>query len=200
MFGEECGGQILTRIRVKKSGAPDSEYADFILKSSARNSEVWKAEGGKWVKIPEVDWLNPMLSGLVYSPFDLLAPYRFWAARYESAGRIGQAVYFYALQAPKGFGQKISKVSIALTRDFNSPAQTEIFGEDGKLLKTVSLGSVKKVDGLWIMREISARDEISRDKDVLTFRSAAMRIPLPREIFSTDSAPKAPRIPELKML
>lgn len=200
IFGSERDGAALTRIRIKKSGDPSAKFADFILKNTPRGSEIFTAENGKWKKIPESEWFKPMLGGLVYSPFDILMPYRFWEARYDSAGRIGQAVYFFALAAPEGFKGGVSKVVLALTRDFNAPAQTEIFGGDGKLVKTVSLGSVKKVDGLWIMRESSARDELSRDKDILRFRAAKLRAALPASVFSTDAAPTAPETPELKAL
>ena len=54
--------------------------------------------------------------------------------------------------------------------------------------KTVSLGSVKKADGLWIVLELSARDEASRDKDKLRFRAAKFRADLPSSVFDPESA------------
>ena len=200
IFGTVRGGATLTRIRVKSLGAPDSEYADFILANSPRGSSVFRAESGKFVKVPEADWFKPLFAGLVYSPFDLLMPYVNWGAAYVGAQRMGQAVYVYDLATPANFSKEISKVRAAITREFNSPAQTQIFSTGGDSLKTVSLGSVKKVDGLWIMYEAEARDDVSRDKDKLRFREAKLNAVLDGSIFDAGAPVSSPARPDLKRL
>lgn len=185
IFGTERGGKTLTRIRLKKSG--DADFADFILSNSPKSQKVWsKNSDGKFAEIPESEWLKPLLEGIVFSPFDLLMPYVNWTPKYAGAGRIGQAVHFFELKTPKSFADTIDKVDVAITREFNSPAQTRVFARGGA--KTVSLGSVKKVDGLWIVLELSARDEASRDKDKLRFRAAKFRAELPSSVFAPESA------------
>lgn len=185
IFGTERGGKTLTRIRLKKAG--DADCADFILSNSPQSQKVWRKNAdGKFEEIPESEWLKPLLDGTVFSPFDLLMPYINWTPKYAGAGRIGQAVHFFELETPKEFAATIDKVDIAITREFNSPAQTRVFAKGGA--KTVSLGSVKKVDGLWIMLELSARDEASRDKDKLRFRAAKFRADLPSSVFDPENA------------
>lgn len=185
IFGTERNGKTLTRIRLKK--AQDADFADFILSNSPESPKVWrKNAGGKFAEIPESEWLKPLLDGAVFSPFDLLMPYVNWTPKYAGAGRIGQAVHFFELETPKGFADTIDKVDVAITREFNSPAQTRVFAKGGA--KTVSLGSVKKADGLWIVLELSARDEASRDKDKLRFRAAKFRADLPSSVFDPESA------------
>ena len=200
MYGSERGGGKLTRIRVKKAGEPDSAYRDFILENSSAAQKVWTVKDGAFAEVPTSQWMKPLVDGLIFSPFDLLMPYVNWARKYARAGRVGQAVYFFDLPAPDNFGENVSKVELAITREFNSPAQTRIFAKDGKTLKTVSLGSVKKVDGVWIVLELSARDEISRDKDKLKFRAANLRTVVDSAVFDPSQKPSQPPRRDMKKL
>ena len=147
------------------------------------------------------DWFKPLVEGLIYSPFDLLMPYTNWQAVYVGGGRIGQAVYFFDLVPPtKDIAKEISRVRIAITREFNSPAQTEIFDAKGDVVKKVSLGAVKKFDGVWLVRQMFARDEKSRDKDKLEFRSASVRTIIDSSVFDATKKPVEPPRIELKRL
>ena len=199
MFGSERNGSTMTRIIVRKAGSPETDAADFILKNSRTSSKIWRSEGGKFREIPESEWHKPMLDGLVFSPFDILMPYRWWESGYKGPMRMGKAVHVYSLKAPDKFSGSVSRVEIALTRDFNSPAQTEIFGAGNLPSKTVSLGAVKKLDGLWIISELSARDNSSRDSDRLKFRSGAVKIQLPESVFSPENPALPSKMPELKI-
>lgn len=197
IFGGERNGDTVTRIRVKKAGDKSAKVSDFILVNSPRNSSVWKVENGKFSLLDKSEWLKPMVEGLIFSPFDILMPYINWRHKYAGAGRIGQAVYFFDLSPDNDIGDKISNVKIAVTREFNSPAQTQIFDAKGGILKTVTLGSVKKTDGLWIVLELSARDEASRDKDKLRFRAAKLNTVIDSAVFDTARKPVEP--PRLEM-
>ena len=153
------------------------------------------------MEIEKKDWAKPICGGLIYSPIEIMMPYKFWNAQYEGPGRIGQAVHFFILTPPKGERvDGISKVRLALTREFNSPAQMEFFDENGKLSKTMALGSVRKIDGLWIMLEASVRQESTRDKDKLRFDAAKMRADLDKKIFDASMPAENPPIIYLKKL
>lgn len=198
IYGTERSGRTLTRIRIKKAGVPDAKIHDFILFNSPKEPKVWRAEGGKFAEIPPNEWLKPLADGVILSPFDLLTPYVNWPHKYSGPGRIGQAVHFFDLAPSQKVFNGISGVRMALTREFNSPAQTKIFSEEGKALKTVSLGSVKKIDGLWIVAELSARDESTRDKDNLRFRAAKLNAVLPASIFDSSASPEDPPVVEMR--
>ncbi len=201
LFGTRVGDGTLTRIRVKKAFPADAPISDFILSNSKKNAKVWKASGNKFEEIDKKDWFKPLIDGLIFSPFDLLMPYVNWQHKYVGGGRIGQAVHFFELSpADDEIANGSKKVRIAITREFNSPAQTDIFDKNGILTKTVALGSVKKFDGLWLIKEISARDEISRDKDKLKFNSAAVNVVIPHSVFDPNLQPTQPIKPDLKKL
>lgn len=201
IYGTRRGDEVLTRIRVKKANQENAPVSDFILSNSSRGGVVWKAEGDKFVEVSKADWFKPLVDGLIYSPFDLLMPYVNWKYVYVGGGRIGQAVYFFDLLPPsKEIAKEVSRVRIAITREFNSPAQTEIYNQEGDVAKKVTLGSVKKFDGLWLVRQMFARDEKSRDKDKLEFRAGAVKTIIDSSVFDPTKKPTTPPRLELKRL
>ncbi|MBE6414849.1 MAG: hypothetical protein E7035_09930 [Verrucomicrobiaceae bacterium] len=193
MFGAERTDGLYMRLRIAPASHP-SNSEEFIMKNSSKGCDVWKFKDGKFVKLSKADWLKPLYDGLLYTPFDLLMPYKFWNASYIGAGRIGQAVHLFDLTSTDF---PFDRVRVALTRDFNVPAQIQLLGKNSK--KTANLGSVKKVDNLWFMREASVKDEISKDKDILRFTHARFNIILPKSIFDEVSQ-KNVKLPELKKL
>ncbi len=198
IFGAKANalGEEKMRIRIKKSDS--DKFEDWLLVFSPDRRQVWKFEGGKAREISELD--IPICGGLLVSPFDFMMPFKSWKSNYEGSGRIGQAVHFYSLVPENpGGGGKIEKVVVALTREFNSPAQVETFGKGGEE-KVLSLGSVKKIDGLWMMLQFELLDKASRDRDTLRFTAAKVRAKLDPDVFSPDNLGKVPNKPALDKL
>lgn len=195
--GEICGmsfgGSERIRVSVK---IPDSNSsggsAEFLLINSPLKKEVWKFCDGVLEKISEDKWHDAILENLIISPFDLLMPYKNWRASYEGAGRLGQAVYFYALKPEKIFLGSVEKIEIALTREFNSPAQVVSYMKNNPDVpaRTLTLGAVKKIEGFWTVLEFDVRDESTRDKDTLRFISAKMRAEFSKDIFEVENLGK----------
>ena len=198
IFAIERGNTALTRIRIKPRKAEG--ISDFIFKNSPKESKIWKLEDGKFRELGESEWFAPMVDGLIYSPFDLLLSYKFWTYSYAGPGRIGQAVHFFDLQAPHAVSDKVSKVRVALSREFNAPVQTETFNAKGEPAKTLSLGSVKKVDDVWIMLKAEVRDEATRDKDKLQFTAAKLNAEISPETFDVSDGSKMVEKPRLERL
>ncbi len=206
------GHELLTRILIWKSDGdakaePSSKpLADFLLKDSPYGCEVWKYANGAAVKLDKPDWRKPMVEGLLYSPFEIISPYKRWEARYFGPGRIGQAVHYFDLRAPADFlkqageGVGFDKIRVALSREFNAPVCVEAYGPYNRLLKTLSLGSVKKIDGVWIVSKLELRDDLNRSKDILRFTAAKMKPALPESIFTPQALGKIPEKPLLEEL
>lgn len=191
IFGKQLGNTAFTRIVFDA----DSGGKEFLLENSPDNQRVWKFENGKLEEIKKSDWTKPFFNGCIYAPFDLLVPYRNWPVSYAGPDRIGQAVHYFDARS-ESFPD--FKVRVALTREFNSPAQTQILGPNDEPIKTLSLGSIKKIDNVWLMLELSMRDESSRDKDKLIFTRGNLTIKNPAEIFRPESLGKMLDIPKLK--
>ena len=88
-------------------------------------------------------------------------------------------------------------VEVALTRDFNAPAKISIIGASCD--KTARLGSVKRIGDVWITREASAKDDISKDSDVLRFTAAKFGLNWGMAPF-LSSAKKEVELPALERL
>lgn len=182
-----------TRIRIfgkpdaANSGAPRECIADYILVNDPNNPQVFKFADGKFSPLPRGEWNKPFADGIIYSPFDIMMPYKFWSSRYDGAGRIGQAVHYFLLTPA---GSNSAAVRLALSREFSSPVQVQTLAADGGSVKTLNLASVKKIGSRWIMREIQLRDDKSRDKDILRFDAANFDDRLSPETFLLPTPPK----------
>ena len=129
------------------------------------------------------------MDGIIYSPFDVLMPFKTWKSTYYGPGRVARAVHFYDLMAPENFSG-ISKIRVALSREFNAPFQTEYFDKDGDVSRVLSLGSVKKFDEKWIVKELEMFDKNSRDRDTIKIVSAKFLDKFPAGVFEVNELSK----------
>jgi hypothetical protein len=63
----------------------------------------------------------------------------------------------------------------------------EVCNPDGKKLKSFALGKVQKVQEIYSFKELELRDEVTRDRDTLIVRAAALCLGLPRQFFSPEA-------------
>lgn len=207
-FGEIFGSKTpegfdATRVRIFTKKSPDATpacAADFILKNDPASPRVYRVENGKAREIPHADWAKPFVDGFIYSPFDLLMPYKFWRPKYDGPGRIGQAVHFFRLEPPESAQGTGGAVRLALSREFSSPVQAQVLGADSRPAKTLKLASVKKIGSRWIMREAELRDESTRDKDILRFLSVNFSEKISASLFDADSPEPRPKKPAMEKI
>ncbi|MFI3290446.1 MAG: outer membrane lipoprotein-sorting protein [Opitutales bacterium] len=161
----------------------------FILEELSGKSQVYSYdfETNATRQLNPEDLLQPLAKGLIYTPLDVLMDYKYWEAKYQRAGRISQAVYFFKLKSPYAW---LGDVEIALSREFNSPEQTQFFSPKGELLRTFSLGSVKKIDDYWIVKTAEIKDEVSGDKDKFSITAANLKESLDANLFKKESLGK----------
>jgi hypothetical protein len=129
-------------------------------------------------------------------------PYKHWPWSYFGPGRVDYALHFFDLKAPAGFAENapnFAVVRVALSREFNVPYQTEYFNADGKLMRTLSLSSVKKFQENWITKQIEMLDNVTRNKDKIVIRQGSFE-KLPVEIFDVRNLDKPADVPQLEDL
>lgn len=207
-FGEIFGSKTpegfdVTRVRIFTRKSPDGApvcAADFILENDPASPRVYRVENGKAREVPRADWTKPFVDGFIYSPFDLLMPYKFWRPKYDGPGRIGQAVHFFRLDPPEGAQGTVGAVRLALSREFSSPVQAQVLDADSLPAKTLKLASVKKIGPRWIMREAELRDESTRDKDILRFLSVNFSEKIPASAFDARSPEPQPKKPAMEKI
>lgn len=192
---------FLQRIEIN-SKDPAKSAAAYLILSRGGAARVYAFDGSSVSEIPPEKWREPLLNGLIYSPFDLLAPYKGWPAAYAGPGRIVKAVHFFDLvpgAEDAAANPGLKKVRVALSREFNAPFQTEFFGPSG-VERVLSLDSVKKVEGNWIARRIEMSDKVSRDKDRISITAAKFTDAIPSETFSPETLGARAARPELESL
>lgn len=201
IFGSAKGENSFIRIFIKKRG--ETEGKIFLLLTKHGKNFVYLFESGKLSNLEESEWTKPMMEGILFSPFDLMTPYKSWDSKYIGPGRIGKAVHFYKLKPDSEFLSKnksFGTVEIALGREFNAPVQVELKKDNGDVVKTLTLGSVKKIKGTWIMKDIELRDELSRDKDKLSVIRADVNLNLDEKLFSEKDFQEIVDKPKLERL
>lgn len=182
-------------LRVDISKKDDSQnFKKFVIanRNGVQNVIVYDGKNFKFLT-NEDEFLTPLLEGLIYTPFDLLMPFKSWECKYAGAGRVGRAVHFYDLLAPENFSKEkanLSKVRVALSREFNAPFETQYFDKVGEISKVVNLDSVKKIDDNWIVKKIEIVDKKSKDKDRITIIDAKFFDSLESEFFTKDALSK----------
>lgn len=187
--------QANTRISLRDKAT--KEPVEFLILGNSGKPEIYRFKGGKTEKLETTQWLSPLMEGLIYSPFDVLMPFKTWPSSYFGPGRVARAVHFYDLKAPENFsGADISKIRVALSREFNAPFQTEFFDKNGDVSRVLSLGSVKKFDEKWIVKELEMFDKNSRDRDSIKIVSAKFLKEFPEGIFDVKTLSKTFEAPD----
>ena len=70
-----------------------------------------------------------------------------------------------------------------LDTQFNVPLQTELLGRDGAVIKTLSLGDLKKIGEQWMVKSLDVRDETTRNKTRVIVTAAALNLALAPAVF-----------------
>lgn len=161
--------------------------------------EIWLVQGGDrpqvWRRGPDgqaIEVTDPeaVIAGSQVSAVDLQTPFMRWTEfTYEGMFRFrGRPTHVFLLFPPEAQLERypgIGGVRAFIDTEFNALSQVQWVDEDGKALKTITAGSVRKVPGTdrWIVTVLDVRDERSRNKTRLIIGAAALDLPLPGELF-----------------
>lgn len=163
--------------------------AQRLLLQNGEQAAVWRWRGGAVEKLDAAASLVPLVPGVEVSAFDLQMPYLYWPdATLEKLARVlGRPAYAYLFRAPPGLLSAEDGVAAArayLDTQFNALMQTELLGPTGRVVKTFSLVSLKKVGEQYLPKQADYRNEVTRDKTRLQVTGAALNLRLPATVFS----------------
>lgn len=202
VWNAQRGDIALTRVSlVCKSD--NSKSVSLIAINAKGVGEIYILKGDKFEKLEQTSWSKPLIEGLIYTPFDVLTPYKFWKWSYIGPGREGMAMHFFELLPDANFAKACpdySKVVVGLSREFNAPMQTEYFNEKKEATRRVSLSSVKKVQENWIVKQIELLDLKSRDKDKISITHAAFPKAVDMSLFDINKPLVVVDMPEMERL
>lgn len=202
LWGTSDAEGALLRLDVGAAGTPESERKRFLIRSG-KTPALWTLDSAGAPEKIDAAGTRPFFSDLVFTPFDLQTPFLFWEkSEYDGTRRYrARPVHFFKMFPPEAFREKIDSeigsVRIGFDRVYNALVVAESRSRDGEKLKTFTLGSIRKTQGLYMFKELELRDEKTRDRDTLVVRAAALRLRFSPELFSPENLAKPmPKIPE----
>jgi len=200
IFGQWDSNGPVFRIEIARATAPDQKK-HYLLRGG-KSPELWTLDAENRPVRIDSEATEPFFENLIFTPFDLQTPFVYWEnAKYERTKRFrGRPVHFFKMFPPENFPKEktdVGSVRIGFDRVYNALVSAEIFDANGKLEKTFSLSRVQKVQGEYTIRELSLRDDRTRDKDELTVYAVALNIIYPADMFTPAALSKEPpKIPE----
>ncbi len=176
-----------------------------LLVRNGVNGAVWRWREGRTEELDLAASLAPLAAGVEISAFDLQMPFLYWPeAKLEKIARVfGRPSYAYHFAAPPPWRESQSAIGAArayLDTQFNALMQTELLAPSGRVIKTFSLISLKKVDDQHIPRQADYRNEITRDKTRFQVTAAALNLRLPAAAFIPASLESALNPPSAALL
>jgi hypothetical protein len=168
--------------------------AQRLLVQNGPAGAIWNWHGeepGMTARLDASAMFAP-LGGTELTPFDLQMPFIFWDDFvYEGVTRQGdrpmQTFLMYPPETIAAQNPAITGVRMFVDSAYHAMMRFQVIGGDGRVLKTMQLGSFKKVDEQWLMKEIDFRNDATRDKTRFDLTAAAAGLDLPPGLFSPET-------------
>jgi hypothetical protein len=172
------------------------------LVESGPQPSAWTLEQGVAVAAPP----GQALADTGITVFDLQMPFLYWKDFvYEGPARVrGRPTSSFVLRPPAGQPvpvPELTGVRVLIDVQFQAMVQAEELGQDGTVLKSISLLDLKKVGDQWLVKELDVRDHRTRSKTRFSVRAAALGLNWPADTFTPAGlAAPLPRVPGEKVV
>jgi len=181
--------RVIQKSTASTSGPPAATPViwEWLVQNGA-TPHIWALTPGTTTarEVPATEWRTPLFPGTVYTPFDLLMPFLYWAdSTYAGTDRPnGRGVDMFVLKPPASAPvPSIGSVRISMDREFLNLVRTEQFDPKGKLVRKFDLQSFAKVQEQWMIQTCQLLDVTTGDYDRFDVKSAAMKQKLDAVIF-----------------
>ncbi len=132
------------------------------------------------------------LAGTGLTTFDLQMPYLYWSDFvFEGVAPVrGRPAHVFLLYPPDDIAAlkpELTGVRVYLDTQFGALVQSQQIGGDERVLKSLTVLDLKKVDDQWMVKTIDLRDEITRDKTQFVVTGAALGLDFSGVLFEPAS-------------
>lgn len=169
-----------------------------LLVQNGRSGAVWSSTGeGGLVAATGGGALDPKalfepLADTNLTPFDLQMPYLYWDDFvFEGLAPVrGRPAHVFLMYPPDDIAAlkpELAGVRVYLDTQFGALVESRQIGEGERVLKTLSVLDLKKVDDQWMVKSIDLRDEKTRDKTQFVVTGAALGLDFSGALFEADS-------------
>ena len=209
MWGSRNAQGPVTRVTLWP-GAPGKELQLLIQNGPA--SAIWSysrnAAGNS--ALPETTATSAAmfepLAGTELTPFELQMPFIYWSDFvYEGIkpAASNRPAYTFIMRPPPALAAahpEITGVRIYIETAFHAMGKFEILGPGGQVAKTMTLKETPRVNGQYIVGKVELRNETTRDATDFQVKLAAVKLELPRDIFTPENLSKPVAPPPLETL
>lgn len=189
LWSTRDGRDTLTRIQLMPAGKPETRL--LLRNGPSPCLWTWVPGAAQAVRIDDAKMYLP-LEPTNLRPFDLLMPYLHWSDfTFEGVGRLHQRPAHRFLMYPPPALASLDKdsagVRLWLDTQYRALVQSEVIGQGGKPIRTLSLLNLKKAGDQWLPKWVDVRDETTRDKTRIELTAVAQRVQFSSVIFEPDS-------------
>lgn len=184
----------VSRVELPASG---DVPARRLLVQNGPQSAVWQA-GGRFDEtvVSDAAALFTSLAGTGLTAFDLQMPFIYWSDFvYEGLAPVrGRPAHVFLLYPPETIAAQrpdLAGVRVYLDTQFGALVQSEQIGEGERVLKSMAVLDLKKVDDQWMVKTIDLRDEVTREKTQFIVKGAALGLDFSPVLFSPEMLGRA---------
>jgi len=197
LWGGHRNGGTWARVILQ---SPEGETRLLIVSGPSPALWLWKPGMEAAQRLNTAELFKPMADSLL-TPFDLQMPYLFWQDFvYEGLAKVrDRPSHRFLLYPPADIAVAqpgLFAVRVSIDSQFKAMVESMQLGEGEKLLKVLSLGSLKKTRDQWIVRSIDVRDEATRSKTQLTLTAAALGLSFSDVLATPGTLPDEVRAPD----
>jgi len=191
----------ITRFRVSSARPKDGKSVDSsvgveLIIQNGVTPQAWirRNGGSDFTLIKGEALFEPIMPGLLYSPFDLQMPFVYWKDfTYEGPTLVGvtRVAQQFLMQPPVTSAcaeQGISGVRVGLDDTYNALWRIEVMNAESEVASRFAVESFKKIQEQYIVKRITLTDYTSRDRTTFEVKAASVGISLNRNLFCPRSA------------
>lgn len=191
----------LTRVKFQPDSSNTDEVIELILQGGVE-SKVWSrnSKSAEFELLAGDRLYAPVFDGVVYSPFDLQMPFLYWEQfEYAGTARVSsRIVQQFVMLPPEGsdVASRVGGVRIGLDDTYDALFRVEVLDADLVRSSKFEVKGWKKLQGQYIVKEISLTDSKSEDRTDFRVRAASVGLILADEWFDPCLDVGEPMIPE----
>lgn len=190
--------------RIKLSAEQGSRVAETnsvieMIFQNGPQPKAWlrKARSDEFHELTGDALLQPILPGIVYTPFDLQMPFLYWNDFiYEGPVRVKSRVAQTFVMSPPDEMVGMQSVRIGIDDAYNALLRIEVLSEGTEPRSQFTVESFKKVQDQWIVKRIVLRDATTGDRTRFKVQAASVGLILPDQVFIPQRDVSFPIIPE----
>jgi len=167
-----------------------SNDVDLIIQNG-EFPEAWirHSSESEYKSVDGVAIFEPILPGILYSPFDLQMPFIYWKNFvYEGPALFGvsRVVQKFLMIAPKDSASQIrgiTSVRVCLDDTYNALWRIETINKDDSVASRFTVESFKRIQDQYIVKRITLTDYPTKDRTTFNVKKASVGISLSYEMF-----------------